>query len=113
MRRSKIINYKKLSENWWKERKSRWSANEKETVEFGEISKLRRSISISRHISEGLDQIGEGDKMDKQRVDVISVEISIIADDIEDFIDENEIDENSTKSEVDCKICKIEELKKS
>ena len=51
--------------------------------------------------------------MDKQRVDVISVEISIIADDIEDFIDENEIDENSTKSEVDCKICKIEELKKS
>ena len=47
--------------------------------------------------------------MDKQRVDVISVEISIIADDI----DENEIDENSTKSEVDCKICKIEELKKS
>ena len=51
--------------------------------------------------------------MDKQRVDVISVEISTIADDIEDFIDENEIDENSTKSEVDCKICKIEELKKS
>ena len=51
--------------------------------------------------------------MDKQRVDVISVEISIIADDIEDFIDENEIDENSTKSEVDCKICKSEELKKS
>ena len=50
--------------------------------------------------------------MDKQRVDVISVEISTIADDIEDFIDENEIDENSTKSEVDCKISKLEELKK-
>ena len=51
--------------------------------------------------------------MDKQRVDVISVEISTIADDIEDFIDENEIDENSTKSEADCKISNIEELKKS
>ena len=51
--------------------------------------------------------------MDKQRVDVISVEISTIADDIEDFIDENEIDENTTKSKVDYKISNIEELKKS
>ena len=51
--------------------------------------------------------------MDKQRVDVISVEISTIADDIEDFIDENEIDENATKSEVNYKISNIEELKKS
>ena len=51
--------------------------------------------------------------MDKQRVDVISVEISTITDDIEDFIDENEIDENTTKSKVDYKISNIEELKKS
>ena len=50
--------------------------------------------------------------MDKQRIDAIRVELSIIADDIEYFIDENEIDENST-SEVDCKISKIEELRTS
>ena len=41
--------------------------------------------------------------MDKQRCDAIRVEVSIIADGIEDFIDENKIDENSTSSEVDWK----------
>ena len=54
--------------------------------------------------------------MDKQKIDrtdAIRVELSIIADYIEDFIDENEIDENSTTSEVDYKITKIEELRTS
>ena len=49
-----------------------------ETVEVGEISNLLRSISISGDISERLDQIGEGDNMDKQRIDVISVKLSTI-----------------------------------
>ena len=84
-----------------------------ETVEVGEISNLLRSISISGDISEGLDQIGEGDNMDKQRIDAIRVELSTIADDIEDFIDENEIYENSTTWEVDWKISKIEEPRTS
>ena len=83
------------------------------TVEVGEISNLLRSISISGDISEGLDQIEEGDNMDKQIIDAIRVELSTIADDIEDFFDENEIDENSTTSEVDYKITKIEELRTS
>ena len=51
--------------------------------------------------------------MDKQRIDTIRVELSTIANDIEDFIDKNEIVENSTTSEVDCKISKIEELRTS
>ena len=51
--------------------------------------------------------------MDKQRVDAIRVELSTIADDIEDFIDENEVDKNSTTSEVDYKMQKIEEPRTS
>ena len=50
--------------------------------------------------------------MDNQRIDAIRVRLSTIADDIKDFIDENEVDENLT-TEVDCKICKIEELRAS
>ena len=103
MRRSKRISYKVFSETGEKEEKVNGQSEEAETVEVGEISYLLRNISIS-----GLDQIGEGDNMDKQRV-----ELSTFADDIEDFIDENEIDENSATAEVDCKISKIEELRTS
>ena len=74
--------------NCWKGRKSGQS-EEAETVEVGKISNLLRSITISGDISEGLDQIGEGDNMNKQRIDAIRVELSTIADDMEDFIDEN------------------------
>ena len=112
MRRSKRINYKVFSETGEKEEKVDGQPEEAETVEVGKISNLLRSISISGDISEGLDQIG-GDNMDKQRIDAIRVELSTIADDIEDFIDENEIDENSATAEVDCKISKIEELRTS
>ena len=113
MRRSKKINYKVFSETGEKEKKVDGQPEKAETVEDSEISNLLRSISISGDISEGLDQIGEGDNMDKQRIDAIRVELSSIADDIEDFIDENEIDENSTTSEVDCKISKIKKLRTS
>ena len=58
-------------------------------------------------------QSREGHHMDNQRIDAIRVRLSTIADDIKDFIDENEVDENLTTSEVDCKICKIEELRAS
>ena len=51
--------------------------------------------------------------MDNQRIDAIKVELSTIAVDIEDFIDENEIDENSTTSEINYKFSKIEELRAS
>ena len=102
-----------LSETGEKEEKVDGDLEEVENVEVGEISNLLRSISISGDISEGLDQTGEGDNMVKQRINAIRVELSTIADDIEDFIDENEIDENSTTAEVDCKISKIEELRTS
>ena len=76
-----------FSETGEKEEKVDGQLEGTETVEVGEISNLLRSISISGDISEGLDQIGEGDNMDKQRIDAIRVELSTIADDIEDFID--------------------------
>ena len=89
MRRPKRINYKVFSETVEKEEKVDGQSEEAGTVEVSEISNLLRSISISGDISEGLDQIGEGDNMDKQRIDAIRVELSTIADDIEDFIDGN------------------------
>ena len=64
-------------------------------------------------VSEGLNQIGEEDNTDKERNDATRVALSTVADDTEDFIDENEIDLHSTISEADCKICKIEELRTS
>ena len=54
-----------FSETGEKEEKVDGQPEEVETVEVGEISNLLRSISISGDISEGLDQIGEGDSMDK------------------------------------------------
>ena len=51
--------------------------------------------------------------MNKQKIDAIRIELSTIADDVEDFIDQNEIDENSRTLKVDFKINKIEELRKS
>ena len=48
--------------------------------------------------------------MDKQRIDVLRVELSAVAHNIEDFIDDNEIDVNSRTSEVDCKISKLKSL---
>ena len=113
MGRSKRINYKVFSETGEKEEKVDGQPQEVETVEVGEISNLLRSVGISGDVSERLDQIGEGDNLDKQRIDAIRVELSTIVDDVEDFIDENEIDENSTTSEVDYKITKIEELRTS
>ena len=67
-----------FSETGEKEENVDGQPEEAETVEVGEISNLLRSISISGDISEGLDQIGEGDNMDKQRIDVISGELSTI-----------------------------------
>ena len=102
-----------LSETGEKEEKADGYPEEVETVEVREVSNVLRSVSISEDISEGLDQIGEEDNLDKQRIDAMTVELLIIADDIEDFIDENEVDENSTTTEVDCKISKIEEPRTS
>ena len=64
MRRSKRINYKVFSETGEKEEKVDGQPEDAETVEVGEIRNLL-SISVSGDISEGLDQIGEGNNMDK------------------------------------------------
>ena len=82
MRRSKWISYKVFSETGGKEEKVDGQPEELQTVEVDEISNLLRSISISGDISEGLDQTGEGDNMDKQKIDAIRVELLTIADDM-------------------------------
>ena len=64
MRRSKRINYKVFSETGEKEEKVDGQPEDAETVEVGGIRNLL-SISVSGDISEGLDQIGEGNNMDK------------------------------------------------
>ena len=102
-----------LSETGGKEGNVDGQPGEVETVEADEISNLLRSISISADKSDGLDQTREGGSMDKHRTDAIKVELSTIADNTEHFIDENEIDENSVKSVVDCKTSQIEELRTS
>ena len=56
-----------------------------ETVEVGETSNLLRSISISGDISERLDQIGEGDNTDKQRIDAIKGEVDYKISEIEEL----------------------------
>ena len=113
MRTSRRINYKVLSETGGKEGNVDGQPGEVETVEADEISNLLRSISISADKSDGLDRTREGGSMDKHRTDAIKVELSTIADNTEHFIDENEIDENSVKSVVDCKTSQIEELRTS
>ena len=64
MRRSKRINYKVFRETGEKEEKVDGQPEDAETVEVGEIRNML-SISISGDISERLDQIGEGNNMDK------------------------------------------------
>ena len=51
--------------------------------------------------------------MDQERTDATIIELSTVANDIEDFIDENETDDNSVTSVVNSKISKIEDLRKS
>ena len=51
--------------------------------------------------------------MDQQSIDATRVELSPVANDIEGLIDENETDDHSTTSEIDCLISKIEELRTS
>ena len=69
MRSSKRMNYKCSVKLVKRKKKVDGQPEKAETVEDGEISNLLRSINISGDISEGSDQIGEGDNMDKQRID--------------------------------------------
>ena len=81
--------FSEIGEN---EKKVDGQPEEKETVEVGEISNLLRSVTISWDISKELNQVGEGDNMNKQRIYAIRIELSTIADDTEDLIDKNEIE---------------------
>ena len=105
MRRSKRIDYKKFSKTG---EKVQVEEQNQEVEELAEISSLLRSISIS----EDLQNIDQEDNMEKQKIDLLKTdESTVVAEDVNDFIDENEIDQSSTLEEIDTKINRMEQLR--
>ena len=49
--------------------------------------------------------------MSPEKINALSIEESTIADDISDFIDENQVEDMLDASETDNKISKLEELR--
>ena len=49
--------------------------------------------------------------MPQEKIDALSIEESTIADDITDFIDENQVEDMLDASEIDNKISKFKELR--
>ena len=69
---------------------------QQETEEVAEISTLLRTISIS----EELQHLYQEDNMEKQRIDSLKVDEFILAEDIADYIDENDVGDSNTKEEM-------------
>ena len=72
-----------------------------------ELSNLLRSISIS----ENLQMMSSEADMEKEKIDALEIDESTIAEDIEDYIDENEVDDATSIGEIDVKINKMEEFR--
>ena len=106
MRNKKRIDYKKLNETG---EKVPVEVENQEAEEVAEISSLLRGISIS----EDLQNMHQEDNMEKQKIDSLKVDESTLAEDVDDFIDENEIDQSSTLEEIDVKINRMEQLRTS
>ena len=51
--------------------------------------------------------------MEKQKTDSLKIDESTVAEDVDDFIDENEIDQSSTLEEIDTKINRMQQLRTS
>ena len=77
--------------------------------EVAGISTLLRSISIS----EELEHLHQEDNMEKQRTDSLKVDEVTLAEDIADYIDENDAGDSNTTEEVDSKISRAEQLRTS
>ena len=113
MRRSKRLDNEKLSETGEKIQKEVEEVQQEVVEEQGkkvaELSNLLRSISIS----EDLQLMSREVEMAKEKIDALAIDESAIADDIADYIDENEVEDATSISEIEGKINKIEQLRTS
>ena len=109
------MDYKKLSETGERIQKEVEVEEDKQEVveeqgeEVAELSNLLRSISIS----EDLQLMSREAEMEKEKIDALAVDESTIAEDIADYIDENEVEDATSISEIEGKINDIEQLRPS
>ena len=82
---------------------------QQEVEEVAEISALLRSVSIS----EELEHLHQEKNMEKQRIDSLKVDEFTLAEDIADYIDENDVGNSNTVDEIDSKISRVEQLRTS
>ena len=101
-RRSKRLNYKQLNETGEKVEKE-----EVEGDQIEEVSNLFRTISIS----EDLLSLNVEENMNKQKADALVIDKATIGEGIDDYIDENNVENMLSIQEVDEKIQQIEELR--
>ena len=102
MRRSKRLDYKQLNETGEKVEKEEVESNQTE-----EVSNLFRTISISKD----LQSLNVEENMDKQRADALVIDEATTTEDIDDYIDENNVENVLSIEEVDEKIQRFEELR--
>ena len=115
MRRSRRLDYKKLSETGERIQKEvqveevQQEVIQEQGEKVAELSNLLRSISIS----EDLQRMSREAEMEKEKIDALAIDESTIADDIGDYIDKNEVEDATSISEIEGKINKIEQLRTS
>ena len=102
MRRSKRLGYKQLNETGEKDEKE-----EVESKQIEELSNLFRTISISKD----LQSLNLEESMNKQKADACVIDEATIGEDIDDYIDENNVENMLSIEEVEKKIQRIEELR--
>ena len=102
MRRSQRLDYKQLNETGEKVGKAEIKGDK-----INEVSNLFRTISIS----EDLQSLNLKESMEKQKADALVIDEATIGKDIDDYINENNLENMLSIEEVDEKIQRIEELR--
>ena len=92
MRRSKSLDNKQLNETGEKMKKE-----EVEGDQIEEVSNLFRTISISKD----LQSLNVKESMDKQKAHALVIDEATIGEDIDDYIDENNLEDMLSIEEVD------------
>ena len=101
MSRSKRLDYKQLNET------EKVEKEEVESDQIEEVSNLFRTISIS----EDLKSLNLEESMNKQKADALVIDEATIWEDIDDYIDENDVKNMLSIEEFDGKLQQIEELR--
>ena len=107
-RSKKRLDYKKLGETGEQTEKQLKGEEEADRDNLGEVSKLSNLLK-SITVSEDLQLVSSEDNMLQEKIDALSIEESTMADDISDFIDENQMEDMLDAPEIDNKISKLEE----